>query len=147
MQPLLRSHGLDLVDLDWQRQGRRFVLRLFVDKPGGATVGHCERLSREAGDVLDVSGLIPESYDLEVSTPGLDRLLRKEREFRWACGKRVQCWLSDPVAGRTEVQGRLVDVLADQLTIETESGTVEVPRAAVAKARLQADVPWPRKAS
>ena len=147
MEPVLRSHGLDLVDIDWRREGRRWVLRLFVDKPGGTSIGDCQHVSREAGDVLDVSGLISESYDLEVSSPGLDRVLRKEREFRWARGKLVRCWFSDPVAGRTEVRGRLLDVLSDRLVVQEASGTVEVPRRLLTKARLDTELPWPRQAS
>ena len=147
MEPVLRSHGLDLVDADWRREGRRYVLRLFVDKPDGASIDDCERLSREAGDVLEVSGLITESYDLEVSSPGLDRILRKEREFRWALGKVVRCWVGEPVAGRAEVRGRLVEVTPDHLTVQTDSGRVDVPRRVLSKARLEAEVPWPRHAS
>jgi ribosome maturation factor RimP len=145
--PLLRSHRLDLVDLEWRREGRRFVLRVFADKEGGLTIDDCQRLSRELGDVLDVSRVIPESYDLEVSSPGLDRRLRTDREFRWARGKKVRCWLSDPVAGRSEICGRLVGVLSDHLTVQTESGDVDLPRRALHKARLEAEVPWPRHTS
>jgi ribosome maturation factor RimP len=147
MEPVLRSHGLDLVDIDWRREGRRWVLRLFLDKPGGTSIGDCQRVSREAGDVLDVSGLIAEPYDLEVSSPGLDRVLRKERELHWARGKYVRCWLSDPVAGRTEVRGRLLDVLPDRLVVQEDSGSVEVPRRLLTKARLDTELPWPRHAS
>ena len=68
--PILSSYGLDLVDTEWQREGRRWVLRFFVDKAGGITVGDCQAVSREAGDVLDVMGLIEPAYDLEVSSPG-----------------------------------------------------------------------------
>jgi ribosome maturation factor RimP len=146
VHPVVQSHGLDLVDLDWRRQGRRFVLRVFVDKPGGAGIEDCARLSREAGDILEVSRLIPESYDLEVSSPGLDRQLRSDREFRWASGKKVCCWLREPLGGRTEVRGRLVDVAADHLTIQTEADRVEVPRQVLSKTRLDAEVPWPRHA-
>ncbi len=86
--------------------GRAGCCRLFVDKPGGVRVEDCQRVSRELGDVLDAAGLIEEAYDLEVSSPGLDRQLRKDRELRWAVGKRVRCWL----AGGEELHGRLVDV-------------------------------------
>src|SRR3972149_7992559 len=92
VRPIVRAHGLELVDLEWRALRPRGVLRLYVDKPGGVAVADCERLSREAGDVLDAAGLFDEPYDLEVSSPGLDRLLRKERELRWAVGKRVRCW-------------------------------------------------------
>ena len=104
VSPVALAHGLSLVDLDFRREGRRWVLRLFVDKPGGVGIGDCQRLSRELGDVLDVAGLIEESYDLEVSSPGLDRELRKEREFRWAIGKPIRCWVREPVEGQREVR-------------------------------------------
>src|SRR5213594_4845913 len=87
VMPVLRDHGLELVDLEWRGLRPRGVLRLFVDKPGGIEVGDCERLSREVGDVLDAAAVIEGGYDLEVSSPGLDRQLRKEREYRWAVGK------------------------------------------------------------
>jgi ribosome maturation factor RimP len=143
--PVIRSHGLDLVDLDLRGEGRRLVLRVFVDKAGGATIRDCERLSHEVGDVLEVSDLLAEPHDLIVSSPGLDRVLRTDREFQWARGKRVRCWLRDEIAGRTDVRGRLVEVGVDRLVVETDGGPVEVPRQSLAKARLEADVPWPRR--
>jgi ribosome maturation factor RimP len=117
-------------------------LRVFVDKPGGVGIEDCRRASREMGDVLDAAGLIEEAYDLEVSSPGLDRQLRKDRELRWALGKRVRCWL----AGGEEHQGRLVDVDEAQLVLDDAGRRVELPRARVTKARLDAEVPWPRRA-
>ena len=141
VQPILRDHGLELVDLEW-RDGPRGMLRVAVDKPGGIAVGDCERVSREIGDVLDVAGLISTGYDLEVSSPGLERRLRSEREFRWAIGKRVRCWQS----GGAEVQGRLREVLSERLVLEHEGQRIEVPRASVTKARLDAELPWPRRA-
>ena len=141
VQPVLRDHGLELVDLEWRGQPQRGILRLFIDKPGGVGIADCERLSRELGDVLDVEGVIAEGYDLEVSSPGLDRQLRKEREYRWATGKRVRCRLAD---GR-EVRGRLVEVAGEQIVVDADEGRIAVPRADVVKARLEADVPWPRQ--
>ena len=141
IQPVLRDHGLELVDLDWRPHRPRGVLRVFVDKRGGVGIGDCERVSREIGDVLDVSGLISQAYDLEVSSPGLDRQLRKEREYRWAVGKLVRCWL----AGGEELRGRLTEVGDERLTLEQSGERVEVPRAEITKARLDAEVPWPRR--
>lgn len=136
--PVLASRGLDLVDTEWHREGRRWVLRFFVDKPGGVGIQDCQSFSREAGDVLDVSGLIEPSYDLEVSSPGLDRVLKKDRELRWAVGRDVHCWVGEPLDGRTEFAGRLVDVSPAALMLEEDAGTRrEVPRRLVTKARLQ----------
>jgi ribosome maturation factor RimP len=143
VQPVLRDHGLTLVDLEWRGHRPRGVLRLFVDKPGGVGIEDCQRASRELGDVLEAAALIEEGYDLEVSSPGLDRQLRKDREFRWALGKQVQCWL----AGGEEHRGRLVDVDEARLTLERDGERVELPRAGVTKAKLEAEVPWPRRPS
>jgi ribosome maturation factor RimP len=142
VQPVLRDHGLMLVDLEWRPRRPRGVLRLFVDKPGGVGIDDCQRVSREVGDVLDASALIEEAYDLEVSSPGLDRQLRTDREFRWASGKRVRCWL----AGGQELRGRLVGVDGGQLVLEQDDGTeVKLERASVTKARLDAEVPWSKR--
>jgi ribosome maturation factor RimP len=143
VEPVLRDHGLTLVDLEWRGHRPRGVLKVFVDKPGGVGIEDCQRASREVGDVLDAAALIEEAYDLEVSSPGLDRQLRKERELRWAVGKRVCCWL----AGGEEHQGRLVEVDERQITLDEAGRRVELPRGRVTKARLQAEVPWPRRAS
>jgi ribosome maturation factor RimP len=135
---VLAAHGLSLVDLEWRREGRRWVLRFYVDKPGGVTIGDCQAFSREAGDVLDVKGLIEPAYDLEVSSPGLDRELKKDREFAWAVGREVHCWLREPVDGRTELLGRLVEFSRTRLTLALAGGgTREVPRELVSKVRLE----------
>jgi ribosome maturation factor RimP len=139
--PVLREHGLELVDLEWRPHRPRAALRVFVDAYGGVAIGDCERVSREIGDLLDVSGLITEAYDLEVSSPGLDRQLRKDREYRWALGKRVRCWL----VGGDEVRGRLAEVADERLTVERDGERVELRRTDITKARLDAEVPWPRR--
>jgi ribosome maturation factor RimP len=143
VQPVLQEHGLELVELEWRGRRPRSVLRLFVDKPGGVGVGDCERVSRELGDVLEASALIEAAYDLEVSSPGLDRLLRSDREFRWAVGKQVQCWL----AGGESVRGRLIGATPEWLSIESAGGRVEVERGRLTKARLEPALPWARRAA
>ena len=144
--PVLASHGLDLVDAEWHREGRRWVLRFYVDKPGGVSVGDCQAVSREAGDVLDVSGLIEPAYDLEVSSPGLDRILKTDREYAWAVGKDVRCWVREPVGGRTEFSGRLRSVSTRTLELEDSDGrTQEVARGVVTKVRLVPSFDRPRQ--
>ena len=140
--PVLRDHGLQLVDLEWRPLQPRGILRLYVDKPDGVGIHDCERASREMGDVLDAAAIIEGAYDLEVSSPGLERPLRKDRELRWAVGKGVRCWL----AGGQEVRGRLAAVEPDRLVLERDGERVELERTVVTKARLEAEVPWPRRA-
>src|SRR5438105_5291028 len=125
VQPVLRDHGLTLVDLEWRAHRPRGVLRVFVDKPGGVGIEDCRRASREVGDALDAAALIEEGYDLEVSSPGLDRQIRKDREFRWALGKQVQCW----VGGGVESRGRLVEVDAARLTSVRDGARIVRDRA------------------
>ena len=143
VQPVLLDHGLTLVDLEFRPRRPRGVLRLFVDKPGGVGIDDCQRVSREVSDVLDASALIEEAYDLEVSSPGLDRQLRKDREFRWAVGKRVQCWL----AGGEEVRGRLLGIDGGFLVLEQDGGEAKLDRASITKARLEADVRWEKRSA
>jgi ribosome maturation factor RimP len=143
VQPVLLDHGLTLVDLEFRPRRPRGALRLFVDKPGGVGIDDCQRVSREVGDVLDASALIEEAYDLEVSSPGLDRQLRKDREFRWAVGKRVQCWLS----GGEEVRGRLVGIDGGFLILEQSGGETKLDRASITKAKLDAGVPWEKRSA
>jgi len=155
VSPVLGEHGLTLVDLEWQRQGHRWVLRFYIDRTdakGGTSEGgqervgidDCQRFSQEVGDLLDVSDLIPGSYDLEVSSPGLDRELRKEREFRWAVGKDVRCWVREPLEGRTEFSGRLRAVTEETLALEEPEGRVrELLRGRITKVRLEP--PFPRR--
>jgi ribosome maturation factor RimP len=141
IQPVLRDRGLELVDVDWRALRPRGILKVAVDKPGGVRVEDCEGASRELGDVLDVAGLIEGGYELEVSSPGLDRQLRKERELLWAVGKPVRCW----TAGGHEYVGRLAEVRADRLVLGGPGEPIEVPRAILTKARLDVEVSWARR--
>ena len=135
--PAVEAHGLRLVDLEVRGNGRRVAVRVYVDKPGGVTVGDCQELSHEVGDLIDVSNLVRSSYDLEVSSPGLDRELRKDRELRWASGRLVRVWTREPVEGRRELSGRLALVDEAALTLATPDGPHRVPRNLVTKTRLE----------
>ncbi len=137
--PVVQAHGLTLVDLDIRGNGRRMAVRIYVDKAGGVTVGDCQQLSREVGDVIDVAGLVPGSYDLEVSSPGLDRELRKDRELRWAAGRPVRVWTREPVDDRRELTGRLVLADGGALALDTTEGLRRVPRSLVTKVRLEVE--------
>ena len=138
--PVVRQHGLMLVDVEWRGDRRRGILRVFVDKAGGVGIDDCGRLSREIGDLLDAERVIEQAYDLEVSSPGLDRQLRKDREFQWALGKPVRCWLT----GGAEHHGTLTEVAPERLVLDRDGERVELPREGVTKARLDTSVPWPR---
>ena len=134
--PVVRAHSLTLVDVDVRRGGRRAVVRFFIDKPGGVTIADCQRFSEEIGDLFDVANVLPQSYDLEVSSPGLERELRKDRELHWAIGKRVRVWTREPVDGHLELVGQLAEVGETFLTLVEVAGRRQVPRAWLSKVRL-----------
>src|SRR5262245_15369984 len=99
VQGVLDQEAVELVDLRYVHESGRWVLRFFLDKTGGVTLGDCEHLSNRIGAILDLTDLLPRSYVLEVSSPGIDRLLKRERDFKRFSGYRVQVWLSTPEAG------------------------------------------------
>jgi ribosome maturation factor RimP len=136
--PVLRAQGLVLVDVEVRGGGRRCLVRFFVDKPGGVSITDCQRFSEEIGDLLEVANLVLESYDLEVSSPGLDRELRKERELRWAMGKPVRVWTREPVDGHLELAGELIEVGETFLSLAEGARRRQVPRAWLSKVRLDA---------
>ena len=137
--PAVQARGLTLVDLEVRGNGRRAAVRIYVDRAGGVTIDDCQGLSREVGDLIDVADVVSGSYDLEVSSPGLDRELRRDREFRWALGRLVRVWTREPLDGRREVSGRLVQVDEAALTLATSEGPQRVSRSVVTKARLEVE--------
>jgi ribosome maturation factor RimP len=137
--PVLLAHGLTLVDVELLGGGRRSVLRFFIDKPGGVTIDDCQQFSREIGDLLDVENVVSGSFDLEVSSPGLDRELKKDRELAWAVGRPVRAWTREPVDGQREFTGQLLEVGEAFLTLAEAAGRRRVPRALLTKVRLEAE--------
>ena len=137
--PAVQARGLTLVDLEVRGNGRRAAVRIYVDKSGGVTIDDCQGLSREVGDLIDVADVVSGSYDLEVSSPGLDRELRRDREFRWALGRLVRIWTREPLDGHREISGRLVLVDETALTLATSEGPQRMSRSLVAKARLEVE--------
>ena len=89
LEPIVAREGFELVEVEWGREGPAWVLRLFVDRPGGVNIDHCQELSRLVETVLDVEDFIEPAYNLEVSSPGLDRPLRKPADFERFAGQRV----------------------------------------------------------
>ncbi len=131
LEPLLAERGLTLVDLELKGVGNRQILRIYIDKPGGVTLRDCEDLSREFSVLLDIEDPIEGSYILEVSSPGADRILKKDRELRWAVGRAVQV-----TTARGMVIGILREVDASSVTLETPEGSLRIPREEIQVIRL-----------
>jgi len=96
-EQIASSLGMELVDLEYTRQGRAMVLRLFIDKEGGVTLDDCAGVSRELSEVLDVEDIIPDHYTLEVSSPGLDRPLKKVADYEKYKGRLVKIRTFEPL--------------------------------------------------
>jgi len=137
IEALLKAEGLELIDLEFRKEGRGWVLRIFMDKPGGVTLDDCSEISRELGDQIEVNELIPHSYTLEVSSPGLDRPLKKEKDFLRSIGKLIQLSTNVPFEGQTFFKGILLDYrTSDCLRLAETKKTWEIPVGSITKARL-----------
>jgi ribosome maturation factor RimP len=135
-ESLVVSEGMELVDLEYRREGPRWMLRLFIDKEGGVTVDDCARISRELGDLLDVKDLIPQAYVLEVSSPGLNRRIRKKKDFSRFAGQKVQLLLVSPKDGRRKIVGDLVGVEGEEVVVIGTEGRFSVALENIARANL-----------
>ena len=137
LTPLVEQHQFELVDVEYVKEGGNWYLRAYIDKPGGITVDDCEVISRALSDLLDVHDYIDEAYILEVSSPGLDRPLKKEADFKRAQGKLVDIKLYQPIDNKKEYQGELQGFQDDQVTIIlNEDETISFSLKDIAIARL-----------
>jgi ribosome maturation factor RimP len=112
------SSGLEMVEVEFRGGGKSRMLRIFIDKPGGVTHEDCANLSREVSTILDVEEVVPGSYLLEVSSPGLDRKLSRPADFERFTGSRVKIMTREPVNGNRHFDGRLQSFQDGRLTLE-----------------------------
>jgi ribosome maturation factor RimP len=129
IEPILREHGCELYELDYCRQGKNYILRIYIDKlhSGGITVDECAAVSESIGKVLDEKDVIPQRYILEVSSPGLDRELKVERDFRRMLGYKVVINLQRARCGRGALRGEVVMVDGEGVEVKDEVlGNVKV---------------------
>lgn len=143
LEPIIERDGFELVEVEWGREGPSWVLRLFVDRPGGVTIDHCQELSRTIEPVLDVADFIEPAYHLEVSSPGLDRPLRRPADFERFVGQRAHLKtygpLETPTGPRKNWTGTLRGFRDGAVEIEVDGTLYRVPHDRIAKARLEYD--------
>lgn len=142
VQPLAVSQGLELVDLELMRPRRgRSILRLFLDRPGGGiTIQEITRISRVVGELLDVHDLIPESYHLEVSSPGLTRKLKSPEDYRRYVGRLVRITTRQARDGKQVFRGILQGLEDGEVRLEEGGAVYRLPLPEIAKARLDLDM-------
>ena len=137
IEPVARAEGLELIEVEYRREPHGWVLRLFIDRDDGVTVADCAKISNVAGDLLDVADPIPNPYHLEVSSPGLDRPLRKLEHFQKQISKIIEVRALTPIGGnRRRFKGILVDVDPIHITMNCDGQIFEIPLALLERARL-----------
>lgn len=142
-EPVIEAEGMELVDVEYQREGARWVLRLYIDKPGGVGLDDCQTVSRLVDKLLDVEDPIAPSYSLEVSSPGLERPLKKREHFEQFAGRQVEIRTFGPIGEppRKNFKGRLLGIgEGDAIQVEIDGKTFDVPLDKVAKAHLALDL-------
>jgi ribosome maturation factor RimP len=141
------SHGLLIDDVVMRREGGADVLRIILDRPGPAatpedsvSIGDCERVSEELSTILDVEDLLPDTYTLEVSSPGLDRPLRNASDYARFAGRLAKIVTREPVERQTAFSGRLRGIEGNEVLFENEGGRlIRVPLELISRARLEVE--------
>lgn len=140
VEPILARNRFELYDIEYVKEGGNWYLRVYIDKEGGITVDDCELVSRELSDLLDQEDFIPESYILEVSSPGLGRQLKKDKHFERSIGEEVEIKLYKPLNKQKEWVGILTGFDDNVIKIQIDDQNVmEIPRKDIAVVRLTID--------
>ena len=144
VEAAVNAAGYDLVDLEFRRESRSWVLRAYIDlldgEQGGIGHADCERASRSISASLDVNDPIPHAFALEVSSPGLDRPLRREADYRRFAGRRAHVKLKDPLEGRRNFRCTLRGADDGVVHVEADGRDCSFPLASIAKATLEYDL-------
>lgn len=141
-EPVVESEGMKLVDVEFKKEGRDWYLRMFIDKDGGVNHKDCENISSQIGERIEVEEIIPYSYILEVSSPGLDRVLKYEDDYRRFRGKLVRIYTYTPVDKKKEFVGRIVEVEDKNIIVIEErdkKDIIRLPFKVIAKGKLEVE--------
>jgi len=141
IEPVINSLGIELDSVEFSRMGGRGLLRVFIEKESGVTLGDCELVSREVEAVLDVEDPVPYAYVLEVSSPGLDRPLRQPKDFRKFAGKTARVVTLEPIDNQTFFVGR-IEAAGDQeiSLLLPDDKKIVIPYENISKARLEVEI-------
>lgn len=123
--PIVEEYGFELVDVEYVKEGSTWYLRTYIDKPGGISIDDCEKVSRRLSDILDEKDYIDDTYIMEVSSPGLGRPLKKEKDFRRSLGREVEVRTYRMTDKRKEFTGILKSYDAGTVTIQMEDETLK----------------------
>ena len=136
IEPTLQGSEIKLVDVEYKKIGKNWTLRVLIDKNQGVTVFDCQKLSREIEDLIEIHELIKDHYILEVSSPGLDRPLKKESDFIRNKGKQIQVNTDSPINNSKINTGTIRDFSNSTLFLENKKDTLEIPLITIIQAKL-----------
>lgn len=131
-KPIVDRHGFELVEVEYKKEGADWYLRIYLDKEDGITIDDCQSVSEVVSDLLDEADPIDHSYIFEVSSPGIDRPLKTERDYRKNTDKPVEVKLFSPLNGKKVVEGILRGYTSDKVEMEIEGKTIEIERNSIA---------------
>ena len=141
IEPLLESESMELIDIECLKMKSRWLVRIYIDKDGGVTINDCSEISKQAGDLFDVHDVPPGPYTLEVSSPGLDRPLTRDKDFVKYLGHKVHVKVGEKIEGTKNFRGKLIDYLDENgkkiLIIDISGRAYRIPKDFVIKARLE----------
>ena len=137
--PIIEENDFELVDVEYVREGANWYLRVYADKEGGITIDDCVLISRALEQKLDEEDFIKDPYILEVSSPGLGRQLKKDKDFQRSLGEKVECKLFRAIDRQKEFEGILKDYSGETITIETDGKEVALNRDDIEAIRLAID--------
>lgn len=135
-EPLCEAEGLELIHVEYQREPGGWVLRLFIEKPGGVGIEDCTAVSRQIGDLLDIKLDSGVAYTLEVSSPGPQRPLSKRTDFERFAGRGVWIRTRSALGGQKNFKGILAGIADERIRLTLAQETIEIPYHEIAKARL-----------
>ena len=136
VKPITDAENFELVDVEYVKEGSDYYLRAYIDKEGGITIDDCEAVSRKLSDLLDKEDFIPDAYILEVSSPGLGRQLKKEKDYVRSVGKEIDLKLFKPVEKRKDFTGFLKENTETSITITEGKKEYTFEKKDIAMARL-----------
>lgn len=140
LQPIAEQNGVEIYDVEYVKEGSGWYLRAYIDKEGGVSIDDCEAVSRALSDALDLEDYIEDAYTLEVSSPGLGRVLKKDRHLDRSIGEEVELKLYRPQEKRKEFSGILKGYTADAVVIEEDGQERTFVRKDIALIRLALDL-------
>ncbi len=136
LNPMMEEHAFELVEVDFAKEGSNWYLRVYLDKEGGITIEDCELVSRGLEKIMDEHDPIEQPYILEVSSPGIDRALKTEKDFKKYAGRTVELRLFKPIDSRKEFQGTLVGLIDGAIVITEEGQELTFPKKSVSNCKL-----------